>query len=77
MQLLLFPNPSGSHTGSEPEPVGNQSQQGQRHKFLEAAQLPSSHQHRTLQIRPIFKPIFLGFYLGPQEQDKLTCSVHT
>lgn len=39
MRLLLFPNPSGSHTCSEPEPVGNQSQQGQRHEFLEAAQL--------------------------------------
>lgn len=39
--------------------------------------LPSPHQHRALQIRLIIKSIFLGFYLGLQEQDKITSRVHT
>lgn len=43
MLLLLFP--SSCHTGSEP--AANQSQQGQRHEFLEAAQVHQLPTHSS------------------------------
>lgn len=45
MLLLLFPN--SCCTSSELEPAANQSQQGQMHKFLEAAQLHQLPTHSS------------------------------